>query len=251
MEVTTILKAFLKADREQPHTPSETRLYFALLGLFQERANEKGQFSATLDEVCKRYGTTNKKHIRQTRETLCKKGILICTTKQRFSSVYTFAIGCKNAPTQGYKNVPTNGSKNITADWYKKVPAIGTDWYKNIPTIGKEDIPTFDKEDVPTFSKEDVPTLSSTPEPRKRKVFEASTPFGKMEYHTEEAAREASIFCEKAMRQLYSTNKLKEIQAFCLHWLAEDKKTKKPLFKTKQEFYLPYEFKKFKEAQTE
>ena len=232
MEVTTILKAFLKADREQPHTPSETRLYFALLGLFQERANEKGQFVATLDEVCKRYGTTNKKHIRQTRETLCKKGILICTTKQRFSSVYTFAIGYKNVPTQGYKNVPTNDNKSITADWYKNIPAI-------------------DKEDVPTFSKEDVPTFSSTPEPRKRKVFEASTPFGKMEYHTEEAAREASIFCEKAMRQLYSTNKLKEIQAFCLHWLAEDKKTKKPLFKTKQEFYLPYEFKKFKEAQTE
>ena len=93
MEETKILKAFLKADREQPHTPSETRLYFALLGLFQERANEKGQFAATLDEVCKRYGTTNKKHIRQTRETLCKKGILICATKQRFSSVYTFAIG--------------------------------------------------------------------------------------------------------------------------------------------------------------
>ena len=232
MEVTTILKAFLKADREQPHTPSETRLYFALLGLFQERANEKGQFVATLDEVCKRYGTTNKKHIRQTRETLCKKGILICTTKQRFSSVYTFAIGYKNVPTQGYKNVPTNGDENITADWY-------------------EDVPTLSKEDVPTFSKEDIPTFSSTPKPRKRKVFEASTPFGKKEYHTEEAAREASIFCEKAMRQLYSTNKLKEIQAFCLHWLAEDKKTKKPLFKTKQEFYLPYEFKKFKEAQTE
>ena len=223
MEVTTILKAFLKADREQPHTPSETRLYFALLGLFQERANEKGQFVATLDEVCKRYGTTNKKHIRQTRETLCKKGILICTTKQRFSSVYTFAIGCKNAPTQGYKNVPTQGY----------------------------DIPTFDKEDIPTFDKEDIPTLSSTPEHRKRKVFAASTPFGKMEYRTEEAAREASIFCEKAIRQFYSTNKLKEIQAFCLYWLAEDKKTKKPLFKTKQDFYLPYEFKKFKEAQTE
>ena len=248
MEVTTILKAFLKADREQPHTPSETRLYFALLGLFQERANEKGQFVATLDEVCKRYGTTNKKHIRQTRETLCKKGILICTTKQRFSSVYTFAIGYKNVPTQGYKNVPTQGYKNVPTQGCKNVPtndnkSITADWYKNIPAI--------DKEDVPTFSKEDVPKLNSTPEPRKRKVFEASTPFGKMEYHTEEAAREASIFCEKAMRQLYSTNKLKEIQAFCLHWLKEDKKTKKPLFKTKQEFYLPYEFKKFKENPTE
>ena len=114
-----------------------------------------------------------------------------------------------------------------------------------------EDITADLYEDIPTFGKEDVPTLSSTPEPRKRKVFAASTPFGKIEYHTEEAAREASIFCEKAMQQLYSTNKLKEIQAFCLHWLAEDKKTKKPLFKTKQDFYLPYELKKFKEAQTE
>ena len=248
MEVTTILKAFLKADREQPHTPSETRLYFALLGLFQERANEKGQFVATLDEVCKRYGTTNKKHIRQTRETLCKKGILICTTKQRFSSVYTFAIGYKNVPTQGYKNVPTQGYKNVPTQGYKNVPTNGDE---NITADWYEDVPTLSKEDVPTFSKEDIPTFSSTPKPRKRKVFEASTPFGKKEYHTEEAAREASIFCEKAMRQLYSTNKLKEIQAFCLHWLAEDKKTKKPLFKTKQEFYLPYEFKKFKEAQTE
>ena len=224
MEVTTILKAFLKADREQPHTPSETRLYFALLGLFQERADEKGQFVATLEEVCKRYGTNNKTHILQTRETLCKKGILICTTKQRFSSVYTFVVGNKNVPTIGNKNVPTDLYEDITADLY---------------------------EDIPTFGKEDVPTLSSTPEPRKRKVFAASTPFGKIEYHTEEAAREASIFCEKAMQQLYSTNKLKEIQAFCLHWLAEDKKTKKPLFKTKQDFYLPYELKKFKEAQTE
>ena len=216
MEVTTILKAFLKADREQPHTPSETRLYFALLGLFQERADEKGQFTATLDEVCKRYGTTYKKHIRKTRETLCKKGVIKYAITKCKSSIYTFVCGYKNIPTQGYKNIPEIGNKN-----------------------------------VPTFNKEDVPTLSSTPEPRKRKVFEASTPFGKMEYHTEEAAREASIFCEKAMRQLYSTNKLKEIQAFCLYWLAEDKKTKKPLFKTKQEFYLPYEFKKFKEAQTE
>ncbi len=144
----------------------------------------------------------------QTRETLCKKGILICTTKQRFSSAYTFAIGNKNVPTIGNKNVPTQGYKNL-------------------------------------------PTLSSTPEPRKRNVFAASTPFGKIEYHTEEAALEASIFCEKVINQFYSTNKLKEIKAFCLHWLTEDKKTKKPLFKTKQDFYLPYEFKKFKEEQTE
>lgn len=232
MEVTKILKAFLKADREQPHTPSETRLYFALLGLFQERANEKGQFVATLDEVCKRYGTTCKKHIRQTRETLCKKGVIQYFVTNRKSSLYVLVDGCKNIPTNGNENITTQGYKNIPTQWYKNVP---TQWYKN----------------VPTFSKEDIPTLSSTPEPRKRKVFEASTPFGKMEYHTEEAAREASIFCEKAIRQLYSTNKLKDIQAFCLHWLAEDKKTKKPLFKTKQEFYLPYEFKKFKEAQTE
>lgn len=132
----------------------------------------------------------------------------------------------------GIKNIPTNGNENITTQGYKNIPTQG---YKNIPTIDKKDIPT----------------LSSTPKPRKRKVFAASTPFGKMEYRTEEAAREASIFCEKAIRQFYSTNKLKETQAFCLHWLAEDKKTKKPLFKTKQEFYLPYEFKKFKEAQTE
>lgn len=223
MEVTKILKAFLKADRMQPHTPSETRLYFALLGLFQERANENGQFTATLDEVCKRYGTTCKKHIRQTRETLCKKGVIQYSVTDCKSCIYVLVDGYKNIPTQGYKNIPTIGNKNV-------------------PTIGKEDVPTFDKEDVPT---------TNTTTPRKRKVFEASTPFGKMEYHTEEAAREASIFCEKAMRQFYSTNKLKEIQAFCLHWLAEDKKTKKPLFKTKQEFYLPYEFKKFKEAQTE
>lgn len=222
MEVTKILKAFLKADRKQPHTPSETRLYFALLGLFQERANEKGQFAATLDEVCKRYGTTYKKHIRQTREALCKKGLVKYFVTDRKTSIYVLVCGYENIPTQGYENIPTNGNKNITTQGY--------------------DIPTFSEEDVPTFS---------TPEPRKRKVFEASTPFGKMEYHTEEAAREASIFCEKAMRQLYSTNKLKEIQAFCLHWLAEDKKTKKPLFKTKQEFYLPYEFKKFKEKPTE
>lgn len=243
MEVTTILKAFLKADREQPHTPSETRLYFALLGLFQERADEKGQFVATLDDVCKRYGTTCKKHIRKTRETLCKKGIIQYFVTDCKSSIYVLV--------DGYKNIPTQGYKNITTDWYKDIPAIVTDLYKNIPTIDKEDIPKFGKEDIPKFDKEDIPTLSSTPEPRKRKTFAASTPFGKIEYHTEEAAREASIFCEKAMRQLYSTNKLKEIQAFCLHWLAEDKKTKKPLFKTKQDFYLPYEFKKFKEAQTE
>ena len=215
MEVTKILKAFLKADREQPHTPSETRLYFALLGLFQERANEKGQFSATLDEVCKRYGTTCKTHLLQTRETLCKKGLVKYSVTGSKTSIYVLV--CSN------ENITTNGNENITTQGY----------------------------DIPTFSKEDIPTFSSTPEPRKRKVFEASTPFGKMEYHTEEAAREASIFCEKAMRQLYSTNKLKEIQAFCLHWLAEDKKMKKPLFKTKQDFYLPYEFKKFKEAQTE
>ena len=168
------------------------------------------------------------KHVKH----FAKKGILICTTKQRFSSVYTFVVGNKNVPTSGNKNVPTSGNKNV-------------------PTSGNKNVPTNDKENIPTFDKEDIPTLSSTPEPRKRKVFEASTPFGKMEYHTEEAAREASIFCEKAIRQLYSTNKLKDIQAFCLHWLKEDKKTKKPLFKTKQEFYLPYEFKKFNEAQTE
>ena len=231
MEVTKILKAFLKADRKQPHTPSETRLYFALLGLFQERANEKGQFAATLDEVCKRYGTTYKKHIRQTREALCKKGLVKYFVTDRKTSIYVLVCGYENIPTQGYENIPTQG-------------------YENIPTLGNKNITTNGNENIPTFSEEDVPTFS-TPKPRKRKVFEASTPFGKMEYRTEEAAREASIFCEKAIRQFYSTNKLKEIQAFCLHWLAEDKKTKKPLFKTKQEFYLPYEFKKFKEAQTE
>lgn len=246
MEVTKILKAFLKADRKQPHTPSETRLYFALLGLFQERANEKGQFAATLDEVCKRYGTNNKKHIRQTRETLCKKGLVKYSVTDGKTSIYVLVCGYKNVPTQGYKNVPTNGYKNVPTNGNENITTQGYD----IPTFNKDDIPTFGEEDVPTFSEEDVPTFS-TPEPRKRKVFEASTPFGKMEYRTEEAAREASVFCEKAMRQLYSTNKLKEIQAFCLHWLAEDKKTKKPLFKTKQDFYLPYEFKKFKERPTE
>lgn len=232
MEVTKILKAFIKADREQPHTPSETRLYFALLGLFQERANEKGQFVATLEEVCKRYGTTCKTHLLQIRETLCKKGLVKYSVTDRKTSIYVLV--CSN------ENITTIGNENITTQGYKNIPTQG---YKNVPTIGNKNVPTIDKEDIPT--------LSSTPKPRKRKVFAASTPFGKMEYHTEEAAHEASIFCEKAMRQLYSTNKLKEIQAFCLHWLAEDKKTKKPPFKTKQEFYLPYEFKKFKEAQTE
>lgn len=99
MEVTKILKAFLKADRKQPHTPSETRLYFALLGLFQERANEKGQFSATLDEVCKRYGTTYKKHIRQTRETLCKKGLVKYSVTGSKSSIYVLVCGNENIPT--------------------------------------------------------------------------------------------------------------------------------------------------------
>ncbi len=42
MKVTNILKAFLKADREQPYTPSETRLFFALLGLFQEEQTKRG-----------------------------------------------------------------------------------------------------------------------------------------------------------------------------------------------------------------
>ena len=198
METTKILKAFLRTDKEQPHTPSETRLFFTLLGLFQERANEQGQFVATLDEVCKRYGTTYKNHIRKTRETLCKKGVVQYFVTERNTSVYTFIQGYKNIPVQGYKNVPVKSSTQTT---------------------------------------------------KESKIFEASTPFGKIPYHTQEAARNAPIFCKNAMDLFCTIATLKEIQKFCLYWLREDERTQKPLHQTKPNFCLSDEFKQFQEKQ--
>lgn len=219
MDATKILKAFLKADREQPHTPSETRLFFTLLGLFQERANEQGQFAATLDEVCKRYGTTYKKHIRQTRETLCKKGMVQYFVTDRKPCIYTFVDGYKNIPIQGYKNIPIQG-------------------YKNVPVYGYKNIPTKERKKAP---------VSSTHTTQESKIFEASTPFGKIQYHTEEAAKNAPVFCKNAMDLFCTKYTLKEIQKFCLYWLKEDEITKQPLHQTKTNFSLSDEFKQFQE----
>lgn len=214
MDITKILKTILRNDKLEKYSASETRLLFALMGLYQERANEKGQFVATLDEVCKRYGTTCKTHLLKIREALSKKGIIKCSTTQSKSSTYAFIVSNKISTTdsnnfstiESNKNSTTQGNKNSTSS-------------------------------------------SSTPTTQESKIFEASTPFGKIQYHTEAAAKNAPIFCKYVMDLFCTTATLKEIQKFCLYWLKEDERTQKPRHQTKPNFCLSDEFKQFQEKQ--
>lgn len=223
MEITKILKTILQNDKLEKYSASETRLLFALMGLYQERANEQGQFVATLDEVCKRYGTTCKTHLLKIREALSKKGIIKCSTTQSKSSTYTFIVGNNFSTTQGNKNSTTDSNKFSTTD------------SNNFSTIE---------------SNKNSTSSSSTPTTQESKIFEASTPFGKIQYHTEAAAKNAPIFCQYVMDLFCTKATLKEIQKFCLYWLKEDEKTKQPLHQTKQNFSLSDEFKQFQEKQT-
>lgn len=230
MDITKILKTILKNDKVKAYTSSETRLLFALMGLYQERANKKGQFVATLDEVCKRYGTTCKTHLLKIRETLSKKGIIKCSTTQSKSSTYTFIISNKFNTIESNKNSTTESNKNSTTD------------SNNFSTTQGNKNSTIDSNKNSTSS-------SSTPTTQESKIFEASTPFGKIQYHTQEAARNAPIFCKNAMDLFCTKATLKEIQKFCLYWLKEDEITKQPLHQTKQNFSLSDEFKQFQEKQ--
>lgn len=230
MEITKILKTILQNDKLEKYSASETRLLFALMGLYQERANEKGQFVANLDEVCKRYGTTCKTHLLKIRETLSKKGIIKCSTTQSKSSTYTFIISNKNSTTQGNKNSTTDSNNFSTTQGNKN------------STIDSNKFSTID-------SNENSTTSSSTPTTQESKIFEASTPFGKIQYHTEAAAKNAPIFCQYVMDLFCTKATLKEIQKFCLYWLKEDEITKQPLHQTKQNFSLSDEFKQFQEKQ--
>lgn len=214
MDITKILKTILKNDKVTAYTSSETRLLFALMGLYEERANEKGQFVATLEEVCKRYGTTCKTHLLKIRETLSKKGIIKFSTTKSKSSTYTFIIGNKFSTTQGNKFSTIESNKNSTIE-----------------------------------SNKNSTSSSSTPTTQESKIFEASTPFGKIQYHTEAAAKNAPIFCQYVMDLFCTKATLKEIQKFCLYWLKEDERTKQPLHQTKQNFSLSDEFKQFQEKQ--
>lgn len=214
MDITKILKTILQNDKLEKYSASETRLLFALMGLYQERANKKGQFVATLDEVCKRYGTTCKTHLLKIREALSKKGIIKCSTTQSKSSIYAFVVSNKNSTIDSNKFSTTQGNKNSTID-----------------------------------SNKNSTSSSSTPTTQESKIFEASTPFGKIQYHTEEAAKNAPIFCQYVMDLFCTKATLKEIQKFCLYWLKEDEITKQPLHQTKQNFSLSDEFKQFQEKQ--
>lgn len=222
MEITKILKTILQNDKLEKYSASETRLLFALMGLYQERANDQGQFVATLNEVCKRYGTTCKTHLLKIREALSKKGIIKCSTTQSKSSTYTFIVGNNFSTTQGNKNSTTDSNKFSTTD------------SNNFSTIE---------------SNKNSTSSSSTPTTQESKIFEASTPFGKIQYHTEAAAKNAPIFCQYVMDLFCTKATLKEIQKFCLYWLKEDEKTKQPLHQTKQNFSLSDEFKQFQEKQ--
>ena len=222
MDITNILKTILKNDKVTAYTSSETRLLFALMGLYQERANEKGQFVATLEEVCKRYGTTCKTHLLKIREALSKKGVIKYSTTKAKSSTYKFIISNKFSTTQSNKNSTTDSNKNSTIESNKNST---------------------------TQCNKNSTTSSSTPTTQESKIFEASTPFGKIQYHTEAAAKNAPIFCQYVMDLFCTKATLKEIQKFCLYWLKEDERTKQPLHQTKQNFSLSDEFKQFQEKQ--
>lgn len=222
MDITKILKTILQNDKLKTYSASETRLLFALMGLYQERANEKGQFVATLDEVCKRYGTTCKTHLLKIREALSKKGIIKCSTTQSKSSTYTFIVG-NNFSTTDSNKISTTDSNNFSTTQGNKNSTIE--------------------------SNKNSTSSSSTPTTQESKIFEASTPFGKIQYHTEAAAKNAPIFCQYVMDLFCTKATLKEIQKFCLYWLKEDEITKQPLHQTKQNFSLSDEFKQFQEKQ--
>lgn len=146
MDITKILKTILKNDKVNAYTSSETRLLFALIGLYEERANEKGQFVATLEEVCKRYGTTCKTHLLKIREALSKKGIIKCSTTQSKSSTYAFIVSNKFSTIESNKNSTTDSNKFST---------IESD--KNSTTQGNKN----------------STSSSSTPTTQESKIFEA------------------------------------------------------------------------------
>lgn len=238
MEITKILKTILQNDKLEKYSASETRLLFALMGLYQERANEKGQFVATLDEVCKRYGTTCKTHLLKIREALSKKGVIKCSTTQSKSSIYTFIVSNKFSTIESNKN-STTYSNNFSTTQGNKIST----------TQGNKNSTTDSNKFSTIESNKNSTSSSSTPTTQESKIFEASTPFGKIQYHTEVAAKNAPIFCQYVMDLFCTKATLKEIQKFCLYWLKEDEITKQPLHQTKQNFSLSDEFKQFQEKQ--
>lgn len=192
MSTNDILKQIFKADKAEHFTPSETRLLFVLLSIHTERANEKGEFCATLDEVCKRYGSKDKNHIRKIRDYLCEIGVFSCFTSPRKPSIYKF---------NGYKNIPN----------------------KNIPNNGYKNIPLTDQK---TENQSESDTTES--EPQKTTPFKAATPQGKtLYYSTEENAREAQGFCSSVCSLLMG-EPLQKVEAFFTSWATENTNKKLP-----------------------
>lgn len=122
MKLQTIFEEIAKQDKQQPLTTSETRFIFVLLQIFNEKADEKGMFCATLNDLCKRYGTSNKNQIVKVRKSLVKKGIIKNTITNGNSSIYEFISSNKNVTTSGNKNVTTSSNKNVTTNEQNTTP---------------------------------------------------------------------------------------------------------------------------------
>lgn len=182
MSTNDILKQIFKADKAEHFTPSETRLLFVLLSIHTERANEKGEFCATLDEVCKRYGTNNKAHVLKVRKSLVEKEFVKCTTINGILSNYEFLSSIKNHTASSDKNV-------TLTDQQTENP--------NNPRL-------------------------TTDEPQKATSFKAATPQGKtLYYSTEENARAAQSFCSSVCSLLMG-EPLQKVEAFFTSWATEN-----------------------------
>lgn len=122
MKAQTILENIFKQDKQQPLKASETRFVFVLLEIFNERADEQGTFCATLNEICKRYGTQNKNQVLKVRKSLVGKKVIKCTTINGILSNYEFASSNKNITTSRQK-------KEVQITPFKVVTPLGKTLY--------------------------------------------------------------------------------------------------------------------------
>lgn len=190
----TILEAFLQEDKKQAFTPSQTRLFLLLLSFAKERANERanerGYFPISIEELCKRYGTKNKKQIRKTRNELCERKTI---TYKQTTATNTTLYKIKIVNPNRYKNAPnkTNFDSENEVGGYKNAPVNP---YENVP-IKKDD---------------------------KSTEFEALTPLGgSVFFTTQESVTQARAFFYSCCNKLQNKDP-QRVDAFFRFWVTEN-----------------------------
>lgn len=197
MTTQQILKRLFEADNGTHFTPTETRLLFVLLKLHEERANEAGEFAATLREVCELYGTTKRDYIIAIRKYLSENNIIQCKTEERKKSVYTFVLGIPRETNKGDEKVASGGYKRET-----------------------NETPTDEAATKPEAATGKASTTKTEAKPE-AKPFAVTTPTGKVaRYRTSKAADTARALCDDITR-LLPDKKPEAVGRFFDFWATE------------------------------